>query len=169
MQKGGKGSPSAGAHVDDARFWRANGRMHCQSCGGRRFRGGYCLGEGGGNCRAQESHPPASALGEHIPVARQGGGRGKAGSPVRVRPRKCGRATARKMEGHVRRMTSGSWSTGAGCECILTTGGGGRYGVTHQWRVRRPPQTGVGAQSRAPMSRQAQVGRGFAVCGGTDV
>ena len=40
---------------------------------------------------------------------------------------------------------------------------------SNQWRVRWPPQAGVGAQSRAPMSRQAQVGRGFAVCGGTDV
>jgi hypothetical protein len=40
---------------------------------------------------------------------------------------------------------------------------------SNQWRVRWPPQAGVGAQSRAPMGLQAQVGRGFVVCGGTEV
>ena len=164
--KGGKVPPLL-VHMSmhDARFWCATGctaraAVAADSEVGIAWEG---------NCRVQEPHPPALWAST---FRSRGSLPGKSWFP--------GERAAAEMHAAVQlpkrwaaRMTWG-WSTG--CEWNLTTCGGEGdegppfvCGTTHQWRVRWPPQAGVGAQSRAPMSRQAQVGRGFAVCGGTDV
>ena len=92
--------------------------MHCQSRGGRRFRGGYCLGGELPSAGARPIHQHSGRAHSR----REGVCRGNIGSPVSVRPRKCGRATAQKIGG----TYDVGWSPSC-CEWNLTTCGEGGH------------------------------------------
>ena len=167
MQRG-KGSPSVGAHACRC-MMRASGALPDAMPEPRwpQIQRWILLGEG--NCRVQKPHPPALWAST---FRSRGSLPGKSWFP--------GERAAAELHAAVhlakRWAARMAWGWSPGCEWNLTTCGGEGAegppfvcGTTHQWRVRWPPQADVGAQSRAPMSRQAQVGRGFAVCGGTDV
>ena len=108
------------------------------------------------------------------------GTRGGAGGPPVVGAQMLAPMAPRFDVGSLSRLAPEWGQTGTGTvlgASTLVDQGDPRVGVpvaalvhpSNQWRVRWPPQAGVGAQSRAPMGLQAQVGRGFAVCGGTEV